>query len=149
MADVPSVRDIIIYADDDQDDIDLVRDAFDQHASTIDLITFSNGAQVLQYLNDLSIGEPLPCLIILDVNMPGIDGREVLKEIRNTQRFKHLPVVMFSTSNAPLDIEFASQYDAGFITKPLNLAEMELIKEQFIDHCSVELQNKIRKKISR
>jgi CheY-like chemotaxis protein len=149
MADVPSVRDIIIYADDDQDDIDLVRDAFFQHSSIIDLITFSNGSQVLQYLNGLNNDEPLPCLIILDVNMPGIDGREVLKEIRNTQRFKHLPVVMFSTSNAPLDIEFATQYGAGFITKPLNLAEMELIKEQFIDHCSVELQNKIRKKISR
>jgi hypothetical protein len=55
--------------------------------------------------------------------------------------------VLFTTSSSQIDKDFAIKYNAGFITKPLNMHQMEMITDQFIDHCSDEIRKKISKKI--
>jgi len=137
----------VLYADDDRDDLELVKDAFAQYSNNVDVVTVMNGSEALSYLDQLSAFDPTPCLIILDINMPVFNGKEVLVKIRQMDRFKSLPVVLFSTSSQPTDINFARRYDAGFITKPLDMQQMEIITDQFIEHCTEEIRKKIRRQI--
>ena len=137
----------VVYADDDSDDLDLVKQSFEQHTLNVQVLTFKNGSQVLSYLLSLPNMEPTPCLIILDINMPILNGKEVLMRLRQVERLKSVPVVLFTTSSLPRDQDFAQQYNAGFITKPLGIKQMEIITDQFIEHCADEIKKNIRKQI--
>jgi CheY-like chemotaxis protein len=141
-------RNVVLYADDDLDDLDLVQDAFSLYTKDVDVITARNGSQALAFLSNLSPYDPMPCLVILDVNMPILNGKEVLVRLREMERFKDVPVVLFTTSSMPLDKNFALKYNAGFVTKPLDMKQMEIITDQFIEHCSEEIRKKIRKQIN-
>lgn len=138
---------LVLYADDDKDDITLVEDAFSETADNIELVTAYNGADALNYLYSLTQLDPNPCLIILDVNMPRMDGKETLLRIRQMERFKMIPVVLFTTSSFHQDKHFAEKYNAGFITKPLNTQQMKHITDQFIEHCTDEVKKSLRKNI--
>jgi CheY-like chemotaxis protein len=137
-------KSIVVYADDDLDDIELVQEAFRQYARDVEVITFGDGYGALSYFERLTTLDPLPCLVILDINMPGLNGKEVLVQLRKMEKVNNVPVVLFTTSNQPADKNFAQQFGAGMITKPLNIKQMERITEQFIDHCTEEIQKKIR-----
>ena len=136
---------IVVYADDDPDDIELVEDAFRRFANDVQVITFRDGSQALSYLRSLSDSDPVPCLVILDINMPVLNGKETLARLRQIEKYQQVPAVLFTTSSMPLDKNFAQQYGAGFVTKPLGYEQMEMITKEFIDHCSQETQNKIRR----
>lgn len=140
-------KNIVLYADDDPDDLQLVNEAFAQYAKDVEVVTVTDGRSALNYLENLPELEPAPCLIILDVNMPVFDGKQVLVQLRDMERFKDVPVVLFTTSSLPSDKTFAGLYKAGFITKPLNLKQMELIIDQFIEHCVEEVKKKIRRQM--
>ena len=69
---------------------------------------------------------PRPNLIMLDLNLPGTDGREVLRQIKQDNRLKTIPVVVFTTSNNPKDIEDCYQYGANsYIVKPIDFAQLK------------------------
>lgn len=140
-------KNIVLYADDDPDDLELVKDAFSNYANNVEVVTCADGIQALSYVNNLSESDPTPCLIILDINMPLLSGKEVLVRLRETQRFNDIPVVLFTTSSQPSDKTFAQQYKAGFITKPIDTKQMAYIADEFIDHCTEEIKNKIRRQI--
>ena len=137
-------KNIVLYADDDSDDLELVQDSFSLYSKNVEVVTMRDGSQALSYLNRLSDDDPLPCLIILDINMPVINGKEVLKNLRDLPRFETVPVVLFTTSSLPQDEKFAKKYNAGFVTKPLDVTQMEVITELFIDHCADEIRKNIR-----
>lgn len=140
-------KNVILYADDDVDDLMLVRESFQQYSNNVEVVTFTDGVQALSYLQQLSPLEPAPCLIILDINMPRMNGKEVLVKLRQIDRYRDIPVIMFTTSSQVLDIQFATQYKAGFLTKPIELRQMEIITDQFIDHCSEDIKKNIRKQL--
>lgn len=140
-----SPRNIVLYADDDPDDLELVKESFTKYSNNVEVITVRDGSQALAFLNGLSDLDPAPCLIILDINMPFISGKDVLSQLRGMERFKSIPVVLFTTSSMPLDKNFAKRYNAGFITKPLDLNQMEFIVSEFIDQCADEIKKNIRK----
>jgi CheY-like chemotaxis protein len=145
MTNSTSPKNIVFYADDDADDLELVQDAFSQYAHNVEVVTAKDGSQALSYLQGLGDADPKPCLIILDVNMPFFNGKEVLRRIRTIDHFETVPVVLFTTSSMPSDQNFAEKYNAGFVTKPLDVSQMEVITELFIDHCSDEIKKKIRR----
>lgn len=140
-----TAKNIVVYADDDPDDIELVEDAFRRYANNVEVVTFPDGSQALSYLRNLTDADPLPCLVILDINMPVISGKDVLVRLRQMERYEDVPVVLFTTSSMPVDRNFATQYKAGFITKPLGYEQMEMITKEFINHCTEETQKKIRR----
>ena len=140
-------KSIVLYADDDPDDLQLVEDAFAQYANNVEVVAVTDGAEALAFLDQLPPLAPLPCLIILDVNMPRINGKETLLRIKATERFKDIPVILFTTSSLPHDRAFAQKHEAGFITKPLEMRQMEMIADQFIEHCAEEVKKKIRRQL--
>jgi CheY-like chemotaxis protein len=112
-------KQVILIVDDDLDDREIMRDAFmSNHKNHREYVFMENGDLLLQYLAD-GDGVPSPALIMLDLNMPGKDGREALKEIKGSERFRHIPTVVFTTSSSQKDMQVS--YDLGancFITKP-------------------------------
>lgn len=141
----PTPKNIVFYADDDLDDLELVKEAFAQYSKNVEVLTATDGSKALSYLSNLKKYDTLPCLIILDVNMPVINGKEALLRLREMEHFQEVPIVLFTTSSQSIDKNFAERYNAGFITKPIDVKQMEFIADQFIEHCSDEVKNKIRK----
>ncbi|WP_461430521.1 response regulator [Ketobacter sp.] len=107
----------LLIAEDDLDDQLLIREALLESGVSGSEITFAaDGKELLELLNADS---PNPALIILDLNMPKMDGREALREIKNSKQWCHIPVVIFTTSCNQDDVNFA--YRSGgntFFTKP-------------------------------
>src|SRR6478672_9685717 len=97
----------ILYAEDDLDDLFMIRQAFEQFDGTTQLVHSSNGFEALEQLNRAKAESRLPCLVILDINMPGMNGREALIRIRQSEDFKRIPVVLFTTSSSEPDKAFA------------------------------------------
>ncbi len=86
-----------------------------------------NGEEGLQFLEEIDsiihdYNSQYPSLIILDLNLPGIDGREILTRITENSQWKHIPIVIFSSSNDPKDINFCYEHGAkSYIPKPMDI----------------------------
>ncbi len=118
-------QNIIIMAEDDADDRLLVKDALDECQWNADLRFVENGEELLDYLlrqgkYEEAEQSPRPGLILLDLNMPKKDGREVLRDIRAHAELRRIPVVVLTTSRADTDIERIYELGANsFISKPV------------------------------
>lgn len=138
-----ATKSLVFYADDDDDDREFVAEAFQIYNEHIELKTFNDGVDLLSYIE--THPQPQPCLVILDINMPKVDGKDTLRLLRQIPGYENIPVVVFTTSSLPADTYFAKHYKAGFITKPLDLRQMSSIIEQFLDYCSEEDKVKFKK----
>lgn len=125
---------IILYAEDDLDDLFIVNQAFEKH-NNLKVIHANNGNEALDILHNLKKVQTLPCLIILDINMPVVDGKEALKKIKSSDNFSNIPVVLFSTSSSRIDNEFAQQWGAELITKPVVYKDVEKLAYEFVKRC--------------
>lgn len=112
----------ILIAEDDADDRFLLQAAFEENGFKDRLHFVENGVEVLEYLGGLENGEnskKFPRFILLDLNMPKKDGREVLKEIKQHPELKKIPVVIFSTTNNEQEMRRCYELGANsYITKP-------------------------------
>lgn len=138
-------KSLVLYVDDDPEDIELIQEAFESQVQNVELVTFDNAVDLLRYIDMIDPFQPAPCLFIIDINMPGIDGKEMLKRVRRRKEFADVPAVLFSTSTLPADAAFAEKHNAGFVTKPLVYNQVHVIVDQIIDHCSDEVKKMIRK----
>ncbi len=120
----------ILIAEDDADDRFLIEDAFTECNLTNELEFVVDGVDLMDYLNrrgkytELE-GEPLPNLILLDLNMPRMDGRSALQQIKTSAELCQIPVVVLTTSKAQEDI--VRTYGLGvnsFITKPVTFEKL-------------------------
>ena len=108
----------ILIVDDDADDRESIRDAFVENQVSKEYIFLHNGEQLISYLTDSTDLTALS-LILLDLNMPGLDGRDALKKIRECEKLRHIPIIIFTTSSSQRDKEAAYSLGANcFITKP-------------------------------
>ena len=136
-------KSVVLYADDDPDDRELLHEAFKEYAHAIELTTFKDGLELLQFIDRIRPLQPAPCLVILDINMPRLDGKATLQRLRNIEGFEEVPAVLFSTSTLPSEISFARRLKAGFVTKPLHTLQIHLIVDQLIEHCTDEVKKSI------
>jgi CheY-like chemotaxis protein len=132
----------ILYAEDDTDDLFMVRQAFEKYDGAVNLLHAADGFQTIEQLKNSHLVGSLPCLIILDINMPGMDGRETLVRIKSSDHFKHIPAVLFTTSSSQTDRIFAETWGAGFITKPLVFSELEELAHRFLMLCTAKVSEK-------
>ncbi len=135
-----SPKHIVLYADDDMDDLQLVKEAFAGCRHDVELVTVNDGAEALLYLNNLPEAKPAPCLIILDINMPRLNGKETLVKLRQSPRFRKVSIMLFTTSAMPADAAFAERYGASFYTKPTDGYKINKLAKDFIDRCSEEIE---------
>lgn len=125
----------ILYVDDDQDDLMLIAEAFEKYTDHLRVIHAYNGFEALQCLSKMNEQGLLPCLIILDINMPVMDGKVTLSKIKSSEKYSHIPVVMFSTSSSRADKSYAENLGADFITKPVTFGDMKSLVSQFAERC--------------
>jgi CheY-like chemotaxis protein len=114
----------ILIAEDDPDDRLLISDAFQKSEIACHLEYVGDGESLISYLHESQnkkkqFSDSLPDLILLDLNMPGKDGRQALKEIKSDNHLKAIPVVVLSTSRSEEDIAYSYKTGANsYITKP-------------------------------
>ena len=125
----------ILIAEDDEDDYLLTIEALKEAGVDTQVKWVKDGEELMEYLKPLGSakkkpGSEFPSLILLDLNMPRKDGREVLEEIKKDATLRKIPVVVLTTSKAETDINHA--YDLGvnsYIQKPVRFSEfVEVIK---------------------
>ncbi len=108
----------VLLVDDNPADLELTRDVLAQSGRVTRVKCVLDGDAALNILRE----QPPPDLVLLDLNLPAKDGRAVLAEIKADAQLRHIPVVIFTTSQAPHDVERSYQLGANcFISKPGNL----------------------------
>lgn len=116
----------LLIAEDDEDDRFLAEEAFRKSGSAIPLKFANDGEELINKLEfGLKNAKEMPYLILLDLNMPKKDGRQCLAEIKRNPLLKRIPVIIFTTSKLPEDIE--KTYDLGtssYINKPVEFKEL-------------------------
>lgn len=122
----------VLLVEDSSGDVRLTREAFKDAKVHINLHVASDGIEAMAFLRREGehVGVPRPDLILLDLNLPKKDGREVLEEIKGSETLKSIPVVILTTSASEADILRSYRLHANcYITKPVGLAGfLEVIK---------------------
>lgn len=125
----PNGKDPILIVDDDADDRYIILEAFRENQCEKPCMPLENGDQLMEFLHAMPEKES-PSLIVLDLNMPGKDGKQALKEIKQDPRFQHIPTVILTTSASLKEKHQVYSLGANcFITKPGRYKEfLEIIK---------------------
>ena len=115
---------IILHVDDDADDRFLVEDALKSINPGIILHQVHNGKKAIEFLNQAKILNDLPCLIILDMNMPLMNGYDTYKSIKKDSALSRLPIVLFTTSINDKDVYNWEKENVRMIIKPPGFHEL-------------------------
>ena len=122
----------ILLIEDNEGDILLTREALSESKYNNEVTVIKDGDAAIKYFNDLieQKNYDLPDLVLLDINLPKIDGKEVLLFIKKHDSLKSIPVVMLTTSSSDADIRYAyGNYANCYITKPVDFNNFsEIIK---------------------
>jgi CheY-like chemotaxis protein len=127
----------ILLADDDDDDKLIIQDAMESLGAG-DVMMFANdGVHALEVLDLHFSAAMIPALIVLDLNMPKLNGTNTLQRLKNDDRFKHIPIIIYSTSVNPIERERCLSLGANaYLTKPLSFNESVDCAKTFLKHCN-------------
>ena len=124
----------ILLGEDDIDDQEILQEVFFEAAPSLHLQFFNNGRKVISHLE--SAGDHLPCLIILDYNMPELNGAEILKILSQDERFASIPKIIWSTSDAPVYKSICLEYGASdYLVKPSKIDALEDMVKHMVSLC--------------
>lgn len=111
----------ILYAEDDIDDFDFFCEVIHTFNPHIECINAVNGIEALDFLENCDI---LPDYVVIDINMPAMDGKACLKNIKSNPKLKSIPVIVYSTSSDTKDIAMCKELGAiDYLVKPNTMAE--------------------------
>lgn len=110
----------ILCVDDDEDDLFFIKEAIGMQSFPFNIRQAKNGAEALAELERGRLRDELPCLIIMDMNMPRMDGKQALLRIRQQPELMRIPVVIFTTSSNIQDRNYFEAQGIRFITKPFD-----------------------------
>jgi CheY-like chemotaxis protein len=112
----------IIYIDDDYEDQEIFKEAIQSIDSNIVCYFYKSAVEAISFLKELA---PLPDFVFVDVNMPAMTGKEFLRELKHTARLRPVPIIMFSTTFNPREINEYLQLGAkDFIVKPASFDKL-------------------------
>jgi CheY-like chemotaxis protein len=131
----------ILYIDDDQDDLLIFEESVSCLYPEITLYKAQSSEAGMDILNQLeSENKPFPSLIMIDMNMPKMNGKETLRQIRNNPKWQEIPVAIFTTSANADDINFCKDYGSPCITKPMNLTDFYHTLKQLFSLCNIKVE---------
>ena len=133
----------ILIAEDDPDDQAFIAEAFREIGFEAPVMFVEDGVELIQFLRGEGPHQDrtLPGLILLDLNMPRMDGRTALVQIKSMREFRRIPIVVFSTSNVERDVE--TTYDLGiasYIPKPSSADELAEIARMLTSYWSMAVR---------
>lgn len=129
----------ILLADDDMEDRMIIEDAFRDIGLEHEIAFVEDGEYVVQFLDDVNGEGNLPSLIVLDLNMPRLNGTETLRLLKNHPVYRNIPVKIFSTSVNEIEKEQCLQLGAdAYVIKPVKYEQCIAIARDFYDFCSTD-----------
>lgn len=127
----------ILLGEDDPDDQEMLTDVFSSIDKSFILFYVNNGKEVISALEKLD-DDKMPCLIILDYNMPGLNGAEILEEIGHNNRYKGVPKIVWSTSDSDKFKKTCLELGAvDYVLKPSNNQDLVKIAQYMLTVCLV------------
>lgn len=123
---------IILCVDDDPDDREMMCDVLKATDPRFQLVEAGDGREAIDYLRSKEGLTNPPRLIILDMNMPRLSGRETLAILKSEAETESIPVVVFTTSNAKADSNFCSRFGVEMVTKPPTYDALKAIVQRFL-----------------
>ena len=133
--DLPSK--FILLGEDDADDQEMLKEVFSSIDTTFVLFFVNNGKEVLSALEKLK-DEQMPCLIVLDYNMPGLNGADILRELGTNERYKNIPKVVWSTAVSEKFKRLCMELGAvDYVVKPNNVTGLEEVARYMLSLCLV------------
>ncbi|KOP28364.1 chemotaxis protein CheY [Hapalosiphon sp. MRB220] len=128
----------LLVVEDSNEDFRILQRLMRRMAVQNPIYRCSSGDEVLDYLYQEGKkigGLSRPSVILLDLNLPGIDGRDILEQLKQDKTFREIPIVIFTTSSNPKDIEFCYQKGAnGYLVKPMDVQELQKTIQAFVDY---------------
>jgi CheY-like chemotaxis protein len=127
----------LLIAEDSDEDFFTVERLFKQMAVDNPIHRCQDGDEVLDFFNSEQLPpiQTNPAVILLDLNLPGTDGRAVLEALKRDRSLKKIPVVIFTSSDNPNDVEFCYQHGAnGYLLKPMGRKKLEQTLQAFVDY---------------
>ena len=125
----------ILLGEDDPDDQELLKEIFLSIDSSLDLVPINNGPGLLKYLDDLEVNS-LPSILILDYNMPELNGAQILEILRNNPRFDSIPKIIWSTSNSDNYRNLCLKNGADdYIVKPSSMNALVEVAKHMLSFC--------------
>ena len=126
----------ILLGEDDEDDRDMLKEAFVALDQSLVVLFVNNGKEILSALDKLP-AESMPCLIVVDYNMPGMNGAEILKEINAHEKYKDIPKIVWSTSGADKYKQTCLQLGAAdYVIKPSTDGDLLEMAKYMLSICN-------------
>ena len=130
-------KNTILVVDDDREDHMILLEYFSGEGLDMFVTFIDNGQKAIEYLESLKDPDDMPRLIILDLNMPKLNGVQTLERIKRDERFNKIPVIIYSTSINPLEKEKCLKLGAhSYVTKPVSLNESMETARMFLTFCA-------------
>lgn len=131
---LPASR-LILIGEDDIDDQEFLKEIFSSLDDSFIIVFTTNGIGILNYLDTCNADE-LPCLILLDYNMPGLTGVEILNELKSRERCHNIPKIIWSTSRSTNYRNICLEMGANdYLVKPSNVNDLMQTCKQLLDTC--------------
>lgn len=122
----------IYWADDDTDDIELFSEILQQIEGDHEVFSFPHGRALLEALREQPV---TPCLIVLDLNMPILNGWETLEQLKKDARWKNLQVVVLSTSAQERDRAYCARFNTPMLSKPTDYSRLHEVMQALLRLC--------------
>jgi CheY-like chemotaxis protein len=124
---------VLLYAEDDLDDFDALQDALAQVTDKYVLVHARNGSEVISWFEN---NTQKPCLIVLDLNMPVMDGKETLLWLKSKEEYRDIPTMVFTTSSREEDIKLCQNNKCTFFRKPTLYRDLLHIVQTMLHMCN-------------
>jgi CheY-like chemotaxis protein len=125
----------ILWAEDDPDDMALFRSIVEQVGERSLVLGANDGREVLACLQLMRKEKLFPCLVILDMNMPALGGRETIGLMKQEEDFAAIPIAVFTTSSQQVDRIFCDRFGVPLFTKPSSIDELKTTVRQILRLC--------------
>jgi len=132
----------ILWVDDDDDDKALMKEILERADKSFLIVEASNGQELLEFLESVKYTAALPCLIMMDINMPITNNKATIKNIKADTVFCSIPLIVFATPGYEEDRKFCKTYSIEMVSKPSTYRDLQHALQKTLSFCKFNDENK-------